>query len=142
LNSRVLEQGKNGIMLVDIDIQSGDSDLSRDEVIAIEDDFDSVLFWSLTIFAFIIVSGFIVCWRRRYMRQKISREHMVDADYTNNLKKWMDDDEIFDYDQEGTFKSKLADKNLKLKANIRGNHLRFGTHMTTADKRFYDVEFD
>jgi hypothetical protein len=132
LNARVLEQGKNGIILVDIDIQSGDNDLSRDEVIVIEDDFDSVLFWSLTIFALVIVSGFIVCWRRLCMREKISREHMADADYANNLKKWMDDDEIFDYDRDGLFKSKLADKNLKLKANIRGNHLRFGTTMSVA----------
>lgn len=141
LNVRNLEKGENEIMLIDIDINNGDSDLSREDIIN-DDDFDSALFWSLTIFSLVVVSGFIICWRRRYVHRRVTRDHMADEDYENNLKKWMDDDEIFDYDQEGLFKSHLPDKKLKLKPSIRGNHLRFGTLTTGADRRFYDVRFD
>eukprot|EP00980_Cylindrotheca_fusiformis_P011147 scaffold2557_cov121-Cylindrotheca_fusiformis.AAC.30 len=142
LNVRTIDKDENEIMLIDIDVGTGDSDLSLAAEAVEDDTFDAPLFWTILSFCLIIVSWTILCWRRWFMQQKITRDHMsADADYENNLKKWMDDDEIFDYDQDGLFKSHLPDRKLTLKPCIRGNHLRFGT-LTTSDKRYFDVDFD
>mmetsp|Transcript_42748 Transcript_42748/g.103387 ORF Transcript_42748/g.103387 Transcript_42748/m.103387 type:complete len:219 (+) Transcript_42748:387-1043(+) len=156
MNTRVLHRGENKVMLVEIDIHNGASDLSREIMMAVQEDDESSdasninsntnehlgVYWVLCIVCGAGVLFVLVGKRRQYLREKYARDRaLAEDDYANNLKKWMDDDEIFDYDRDGLFKSDLPDKKLKLKPNIRGNRLAFGTgRMSSADRRFYDVE--
>ncbi|KAL3928097.1 MAG: hypothetical protein SGBAC_012793 [Bacillariaceae sp.] len=154
MNTRVLHRGENKVMLVDIDIHNGESDLSREIVLAVQENDEDTndedsdtnanlgLYWVLSCVCGAGVLLFLIGKRRQYLRERDARNRaMGEDDYANNLKKWMDDDEIFDYDQDGLFKSELPDKKLKLKPSVRGNRLGFGAGMmSSADRRFYDVE--
>ncbi|CAJ1970161.1 unnamed protein product [Cylindrotheca closterium] len=152
MNTRVLHRGENKVMLVDIDIHTGESDLSRDIILTaqqvdiISDDSNTghlQVFWWLSAVCGAGLLFLLNGKRRQYMREKHARDKaLAECDYENNLKKWMDDDEIFDYDQDGLYRSELADKkHLKLKPNVRGDLRGFGAGlMSSADRRFYDVE--
>jgi len=135
-------------------VHNGESDLSREIMMAVQEDDGSSdssntnanehlgVYWVLCAVCGAGVLFVLVGKRRQYLREKYALDRaLAEDDYANNLKKWMDDDEIFDYDRDGLFKSDLPDKKLKLKPNIRGNRLAFGTgRMSSADRRFYDVE--
>jgi hypothetical protein len=139
LNSRDSENGQNNIVLVDIEIHNGSNDLSEFEEIAIiipphgsikSADVSAsvdVLGWIMLIAGLGMTVFSLVVYQRRKRERRRRMRMKADRDYDSNLKKWMDDDEIFDYNKSGLMEPKSGAAGLVKanKVNIRGNHISF-----------------